>query len=82
MADELEEALRAAQAPGPDAAARIACPACGKVLAEYLVGVARFTCYRCRWQGLIIRTGAAAALEVRTLQPGTPSRWRDEHKEG
>ena len=55
---------------GLDEAYSVNCPECGTVLAEYLFGVTKFTCRRCKWQGILMRTSASLVQSAMTLRPG------------
>lgn len=46
------------------------CPQCNTVLGEYLWGIAKFTCRRCKWGGLIIRCGPTMAKSSVTIRTG------------
>jgi phage FluMu protein Com len=48
----------------------VRCPQCNTVLGEYLFGVAKFTCRRCKWGGLIIRTGPTMMKSSVTIRTG------------
>jgi transposase len=55
---------------GLDEAYSVNCPECGTVLAEYLFGVTKFTCRRCKWQGILIRSEPSLVQSAVTLRPG------------
>ena len=55
---------------GLDDAYSVQCPECGTVLAEYLYGVTKFTCRRCKWQGILIRSSASLVQSAMTIRQG------------
>lgn len=73
MADALSFASMTAEAQrlrGLDDAYTVQCPECGTVLGEYLYGVAKFTCRRCKWQGILIRSEPSLVQSAVTLRRG------------
>ena len=66
-----ENALRdAVRIESPDEAYRVWCPHCGYVLSESLLGVARFKCRNCRWEGVLIRTPVTLSQSSHVIRRG------------
>lgn len=73
MADALSFASMTAEAQrlrGLDDAYTVQCPECATVLGEYLYGVAKFTCRRCKWAGILIRSGVSLVQSAITVRHG------------
>jgi len=71
LGDFYRHAIREAESiKSPDEAYRIWCPNCGFVLGEHFIGVGRYLCRNCRWEGAIIRIPTTLVQSYQTYRRG------------